>query len=100
MKLIKSQNTKINLKKIKMFEKKKKIEMPFDEDALELLSADKIKYATKIYIKSYNMLFNINSLGVVSEIEGGALVKTYNALELVELFKEKKIKFYRIKLCL
>lgn len=80
-----------------MFEKRKQVELPFDEDSLELLSKEKVKYATKVYIKSYGMLLKINTLGVVSEIESGELVRTYTAMELADLFNEKKIKFYRDK---
>ena len=77
-----------------MFKKKKQVEMPFDESALELLIKEKVKYATKVYIKSYGRLMKINTLGVVVEIESGELVRTYNAMELADLFNEKKIKFY------
>jgi hypothetical protein len=80
-----------------MFEKRKQVELPFDEDSLELLSKEKVKYATKVYIKSYGRLLKINTLGVVSEIESGELVRTYTAMELADLFNEKKIKFYRDK---
>lgn len=80
-----------------MFEKKKQVEMPFDESALELLLKEKVKYATKVYIKSYGRLMKINTLGVVVEIESGELVRTYTAMELADLFNERKIKFYRDK---
>ena len=80
-----------------MFKKKKQVEMPFDESALELLLKEKVKYATKVYIKSYGRLMKINTLGVVVEIESGELVRTYTAMELADLFNERKIKFYRDK---
>lgn len=80
-----------------MFEKKKQVEMPFDESTLELLPKEKVKYATKVYIKSYGRLLKINTLGVVAEIKSGELVRTYTAMELADLFNERKIKFYRDK---
>lgn len=80
-----------------MFEKRKQVEMPFDESSLELLPREKVKYATKIYIKSYGKLLKINTLGVVSDIESNELVRTYTAIELADLFNENKIKFYRDK---
>ena len=80
-----------------MFEKRKQVELSFDEDSLELLSKEKVKYATKVYIKSYGRLLKINTLGVVSEIESRELVRIYTAMELADLFNEKKIKFYRDK---
>jgi hypothetical protein len=80
-----------------MFEKRKQVETPFDEGSLELLPKEKVKYATKVYIKSFGRLLRINTLGVVSEIEGNEFVTTYTAQELADMFYENKIKFYRDK---
>jgi hypothetical protein len=80
-----------------MFDKKKQKEMPFDESVLEHLLKDKVKYATRIYLKSFDRLFKINPYGVVSDIENNELIQTFSAAELAELYYDGKAKFYREK---
>lgn len=71
--------------------------MPFDEEALEHLIDDKIKYATRIYLSSFNKLFKINPYLVVSDLETNEFILKYEAHELLEKIKERKVMLYREK---
>lgn len=81
-----------------MFEKRKQVQMPFDESNLEeLTDPKKFKYATKIYLKSYGELFRLNAVGVITTEETNELITTLPLTEIYQLVLLHKAKLYRLK---
>jgi len=81
-----------------MFEKRKQIEMPFDESNLEeLTDPKKFKYATRIYLKSYGDLLRLNAVGVITTEDTNQLVLAMPLHEIYHLVSAHKAKLYRLK---
>lgn len=82
-----------------MFEKRKQVQMPFDESNLEeLTDPKKFKYATRIYLKSYGELLRLNAVGVITTEEANELVSAMPLHEIYHLVSVHKAKLYRLKI--